>query len=1068
MRKNYLIFLSVLLALLISLPTYAQKSISGTVKDKQGLPIPGVSVTEKNTKNGTSTNADGEFTISSSSKSILVFKSIGFANKEVTVGNQTKINITLDASYNELEEVTIRQIGYGTQKAREATASLYTVKGEQLQNRPTATIESLLQGLAPGLLVQQNTGSPGGRVNIQVRGLAAFSADANSNVVSPPLFVIDGIPIDQDPFNPSDPRQAINSVLSGLNPFDVESVDVLKDASSTAIYGSRGANGVIIITTKRGKIGKPIVTINSQYGLSYFPNLRPTLGGKAERDFKIDLYNQYKVSNVAGAVVVPGMPVQLSDSLNAFYNNSTDWQSLYFNDAAALKNINIGISGATETSNYRVGADYYDENGTVVGSGFNRYSLTYFGNFRPTPKLTITARVNANQTDASRRRGSNYNAAVIGNNFSSSFVPGPNSGFYDQFLASYSNGVNLDLTRNGIVSLEGSYDLYKFLNITTRASGNYRFYRTRNFQPSATREDSKAYSDYYDQEKLNLLSETFLRLHHTFNERHNFDFLVGNTINVSKIDYISGTGTGGPNDAQQVIKGYPQAGLELTTGNTSYGLLSYYSRLTYDYKTKYLFQTSLRGDGSSKFGKNKQWGYFPSVSAGWVFTKEDFLKGIADKWFNFGKIRASYGKVGSQFDDNYLALGAYVTGGGAGSTYNGIPTLSPNYGAANGIPLPNLSWQTATTYGVGADLEFFGSRLTASLDYYHRATDNFLFREPLNSTSGYSLHYINGGAVLNRGFDAAITGYVTAPQKKLQYTITLIGSTNTNILTKLPDGGKSVARGTGNAPYLEVGRPLNGFYLFRYLGVYPNDAAVPVDRYTGKPLFPNTSGFTSQDPYRGGDIALLDVDGNGRIDVKSNNDKIYMGDPSPKFYGSLSHSFRYLLKNNSSIQLQLFFNYSIGNKVYNQVLVDRLKSVSWTASKNVNYPNGQTNLLDVSDLDYWTPTHTNAKYPSLNPWRYYALSSYDFIGNYDVPTDLFLEDGSFIRLNSISLGYDFSPKFLAKIKIRRLRLFASMNNVFILSKYSGVDPENVDNYGYDQGNGYPIPKKFNFGFNFEF
>jgi TonB-dependent SusC/RagA subfamily outer membrane receptor len=305
----------------ISFADVQLKPIRGRVVDNKGLPIPGVTVKIKGSNTTRSTAENGEFTIDAEDGDVLVFTYIGYKRKEVSLKGLQSIKVVLDEDLAQLEDVVV--IGYGTQSKRETSGSISTVKGTQLQNKPSGSIEGLLQGLVPGLVVMNNSGLPGGRSNIQLRGLASFSSSANSNVVSTPLFIIDGVPLEQDSFNPSDPRQAITSVLSGFSAFDIESLDVLKDAASTAIYGSRGANGVIVINTKRGKIGKPIVSLNTQYGRSFFPELRKTLGGMAERNFKLDLYNQYKSSKFGGGFT--DVPIELTDSLNSFYNNSTDW-----------------------------------------------------------------------------------------------------------------------------------------------------------------------------------------------------------------------------------------------------------------------------------------------------------------------------------------------------------------------------------------------------------------------------------------------------------------------------------------------------------------------------------------------------------------------------------------------------------------------------------------------------------------------------------------------------------------------------------------------------------------------
>lgn len=1045
------------------------KIITGKVVDTKGLPLPGVNVRVKNSKKGTFTDGSGSFSLSVEDTDILVFSSLGYKPKEVPVKGEDKLKITLLEDQSQLDDVVV--IGYGEQSKLKVTGSISSVSGEKLMNKPHATIENMLQGLVPGLLVQNNTGLPGGRSNIQVRGLAAVSRDANSNIVSPPLFVIDGVPMEQDNFNASNPNQSLTSLLAGINPYDVESIDVLKDASSTAIYGSRGANGVIMIKTKRGKIGKPVVAVNAQFGLSTTPELRATIGGNAERAQKIRLWDTYQKITQEGNLGSAGNPknsygylgVELTDSLNSFYNNSTDWQGILFKNAL-FKNVNLGISGGTENANYRVGADYYDETGVVVGSGFKRYALSYTGQFNPTPGLSISGQAILNQVDASAKRGANNLASVIGNDFTSSLFPSPQSGYFSRYLDAYNKSVNLNLSRMVLGKLEASYDILKWLNLTSRASATYNFDRQRGFTPSQAASNGLTSASYYSAETLNLLSETYLRAHHTFNNVHSFDFVVGNSINVSTFDAITGSGKNGPSDAQQVISGYPQTDIFLGTNNTNYGALGYYSRLTYDYKAKYILQLAMRGDGSSKFGKDNRWGYFPSASVGWIFSKESFFEKLAGSWFNLGKLRGSYGRAGKQYDDSYLAVGKY----NANLTYGGVSILAPNYEGSNGIPLPDLTWESSVNYGGGLDVELFNGRLTTTFDYYYKKSDNFLFDDPLPSTSGFSKRFINGGAVSNKGFDLGITVYTLPVNNAFQYNITLNASKNKNTLLKLPEFGRSISRGA-TGPYLQIGRPLNGFYLYEYMGVYKSNDEVPINQYTGaklRSIYKNVGSFGGS--YQAGDIIFKDQNGDGliRLDDDDYSDKVYMGDPNPKVYGSLNHSFRYAFKSGSAIQLDVFMTYSIGNKVLNKTLNDRLRSIGWEGGGNLNFPGGQRNFVDISKYDIWTPSNPDAKYPTINPWRKDQVN-YDFIGNYIGNSSLFLEDGSFLRLRNISFSYDFSQKFIKRFNGRRLRVFASVDNLLLLTKYSGVDPENVDYYGVEQGNGYPIPKKFNIGFNFE-
>ncbi|MFD2969206.1 SusC/RagA family TonB-linked outer membrane protein [Sphingobacterium bambusae] len=1037
-----------------------QSFVSGKITDNDGKSLQGVSVQVKQRGIQVASGRDGAYRIMASPGDTLVFTNIGYVRQERILKTEATVNITLIAEMGLIEEVEVVSVGYGEQSRRLVTSSISSVKGTQIQNRPGATIESLLQGLAPGVLVQNNSGMPGGASNIQVRGLAAMSREANSNVISMPLFVIDGVPMEQDNFNPSDPTQQLTSILAGINPYDVESIDILKDAASTAIYGSRGANGVILIKTKRGNIGKPIVSLNTMYGTSYFPALRPTLGGNAERNAKIALWQEYINVRDFGGEQLPDMPIELTDSLNPFYNNSTDWQRQFIRNAT-FKDVNLGIRGGTENANYRVGATYYDEGGIILGSGFKRYGLSYYGQFIPVKKFNIVASANINQTDASRRRGGEFNQATIGNQFTSSLNPAPSDGLFQEYVDAFGRSVNTNLNRQIISRIEMAYDVLPFLNLSTRGSAIYSFGRQNIFNPSSINNDMRPSASYFSSEALTLMSESMIRYNQTFGGVHTFNVVVGNTINTNETNSILGSGTGGPSDNQQVIRGYPQANIRLGTDNFTYGLLSYYGRLVYDFKSKYVLNATWRADGSSKFGRDNRWGYFPSLSAAWLFSEESFVKKTMGDWLYLGKLRGSWGRVGQQYEDNYLAFGRYNTTG----TYNGLPIVAPNYGGGNGIPLPNLGWESSTSYGVGLDLDLFNGRVTSTVDYYYRSNEDYLFEQPLSSTSGYRGIYINGGAIENTGVEFSATAYVFPMDKKFQYNITFMASRNNNKVLRLPDLGRSMQRSGGGspAPYLMVGRPLNGFYLFEYLGVYPTDADVPVNPYTGTNVNPLFFGGR----YRGGDIWLKDQNGDYQIDLRENSaDLVYMGDPNPKLTGSLNQTFRWQMAGNSAIQLDALFVYSFGGKVYNRALANRMQDASWAGGGNVNYPFFQDNFPDLAGLDIWTPDNTNARYPTLNAWRS-KLTSYDFVGNYAVPSSLFLEDGSFIRLRTLRFGYEFPQPFLDKFGGRRLTAYIAVDNLFHLSKYSGMDPENVDFFGIDQGNGYPLPRRFNFGLSFE-
>jgi len=1035
-------------------------TVTGIVAGSDGTPLIGVSVGEKGTRNGAVTDEKGAYHLHAAPGATLEFSYLGYERKTLRAGtSSTRIDIVLEGSKTSLKDVVV--VGYGTEKREKITSAISTVSGKELQNRAAVSIETMLQGKVPGLMIINNTGATGVANMFMVRGIAAVAREVNSNVVSPPLFVIDGVPMIQEVYPSGEVPGPLNSLLAGLNPYDIESIDIMKDASAGAIYGSRAANGVIFINTKRGRVGKPIVSIDAKTYVSTYPSLIETLGGAAERRLKIDLWRKYESEANRR---LQGLPMELSDSLNGFYNNSTDWQKLLYRNGITNE-VNMSVSGGNDKNTYRLGAGYSNSQGIIVGTGFKRYSLNFTGSYLPLRGLNINSNILLSQTDQSRGKGSAIDDLGVGKDYYSSLLPSPSSGFFTPFTDTYKNRTDQNLKRSVQVMLGGAYDVTSFLTLNSQVSVNYLMAKRRTFTPSALNNNKGPSASSYFEERLNLLNENFIRLHHTFGGKHTFNLVAGNTVNTEKTEILNGSGKNGPSDVVQVIDGYPQNNISVKGTYNSFGLLSYYSRLTYDYDAKYIMNLSWRADGSSKFGAQNRWGYFPAVSGAWLFTKEHFMENAFGKWLNFGKLRAGWGRAGKQYDDYYLAVGQYNVGSSpTGTTYGGIPIIRPNYEGANGIPLPNLGWEQTTDYNLGLDLELFNGRATFSYDYYWKRSDNFLFDNPLPASAGYAMTKINGGSLLNYGMEWAVNLFLMPAERKFQWNISANASFNKNILLRLPDNGRNIVRTKtpdnmrfANGNVLQVGRPLNGFYLYESRGVYRKPGDVPVNPYNGEALEQIAGGAL----YQTGDIWLVDQDHDYVLDPLY--DRVYKGNPYPELYGGFSNTLRY-----GGFTFYTFFTYMLNRKVYNDVLRSRIASIDWKTATGT----APRNTPIVNNIDFWSPENPNGSYPILNPRRSNNfdndINGYS-PGNYGTAdSDLFLEDGSFLRLKTVTLSYDFNNDWLRKIKMRRIRAYVTLENVFILQRYSGADAEIVDALGFDRGSGYPTPRNFSAGFNVEF
>jgi TonB-linked SusC/RagA family outer membrane protein len=1047
-------------------------TVSGTIKDDKGKPLQSATVREISTKNGTTSDENGHFTLKvKDDNATLEIQFIGYLSQKIKVAGKETIAVVLkENAATNLQDAVV--VGTQVQKRRLTTASINTVMGRDVENIPSPSIDNLLQGRVAGLNVQISSGEPGVAPTVVVRGNSRLNTDiGNSPVVgqaqamSGPLYIIDGVPI--NPEDVASVDQTGTNFLAGININDIEAVDVQKDAAATAAWGSRGANGVIYIKTRRGRSKTPEFRVNAYGGLSIQPQLLTTSTGAEERRQKMDIINQY-----ASPAQLRNLPQILTDAYNPYFNNATDWQGLFYRNGS-IKNVDATMSAAGENVNYRISMNYFDEKGIIEAFGFTRYSLRGNFDFKISNKLNAQFVLGLNRGD--RHRGRKYNNYDDNTPVSGSGQP---TSFYRltsfdslNFQGLYSKLRNKNVSDNYLASITLNYTILPWIRYTFQGSANINASQRDYFQPSnidgvaaldpgtvqpSFAESAKtSFANYFLSNALNITKTV-----ETGKHEHNFLFTANQQFTSDNSDITIVGGSNLASNDIQVVTGVPQSQRYGSSDHRSAGLLSLSAQLQYDLDNKYLIYGSYRGDASSRFGYNTKWGYFPAVGLGWIVSDEGFMKGGVSKVINFLKLRGSYGVSGSQSRDFYAPFNSYDLPG----TYDGSIAMQPSYN--NGLTKNDLTWAKTTQKNIGIEAQLFNNRVTLTVDAYDKISKNDYFNFSLPFFTGYSGIMFNAKDlwINNRGVDVTVNARILSPKSKVQWNTMLTLSHNKNMIAKLPNNNRTFVLNDsyGVSRIYAVGQPLYEMFQLKYAGVYNHQSDIPFNPITGN----NITYFKGNHKVVPGDPIWLDVNNIGDVWTDQDNGNQYgsrttTGDPNPKFTGGWVNDFNY---KDFSITVLSVFTWK--RDVVNTYFQQQVANVVGGYSSSIN-SFAKNRLPDFSGIDYWTPEKAAAKpdykaeFPSINP---FGPSYYQYIPI----SSMFNEDGSYFKIKTVTLSYQVSKTFLQRLKVKGARVYGMLDNVFIFKNSNMPDPEAVDQLGNYTGGMYPVPRKFTLGLDIQF
>lgn len=990
-----LIMVGLLVAIQKSVAQTPGFTISGTVSgDSPKETLPGVSVFFKGSKIGTTTDTNGQYKITvPDSEGILVFTFVGFKTKEVNIGGQRVVNIMLTGDAADLDEVLV--VGYGTQRRKDVTGSIASVSANDIKNQPASNIESLLQGRAAGVQVSQSSGAPGSNLSIRIRGGSSINAG------NEPLYVIDGIPVvndNQDPSGTSYGTATSTNALTSLNPDDIENIQILKDASATAIYGSRANNGVVIITTKRGKGDGVTVSYNGYYGRQEAVKKLDLMNGQQHAEF----LNDWAVANN----VTKPFPDPTAIGIG------TDWQEQILRNAA-IQNHQVSVASGKNDIKYYVSANYFNQDGVIMNSGLDRYSLRVNLDGKITNKVRFNQALTYNRTISNSLPSSNQGAGNVRSAAERSWVTSPtipvldkNGAYVDTWYGASKpdnpvealSTIYNELTGDNLLgNLSVDYDIIQGLTFKTLLGVNLNNRSLGEYYPGSTTYLGSLFSGLginSNRRITNILNENTLRFTRTFNQVHHLELLAGFTWQTEKDFENSAQASGFADDRLGIYKLGGGTGVPVVDSfHTEWSLASALSRVNYQYKNKILLTASFRADGSSRFGGGNKWGYFPSVALGYRLSEESFIKDL--KVISDLKIRGSYGLTGNQEIGSYQSLPRlatdlfYIFG-------NKLVSGSRQTSLSNS----ELKWEKAAQYDFGLDLALFDNRIQFVFDYYQKTTNDLLFTINLPGISGYSTALYNTGAVENKGIELSLNAGILT--KELKWDAALNFARNRNKITSL---------GRNSSTTLFVGYPPGMTLGYIYDGVFNTQEEI--------------DGQTVQKGVKPGDARYRDLNGDG---ILNTDDREIIGNPFPDYIVGFNNSLSY-----KGFSLSVFMQGSIGGES------TRLAALFNPADVSSN--------KSIELLNRWTPQNPDSNIPRAGVSNWLSTSTHD------------LQHLSYLKLRNVQLGYTL-PARIMPFKGTANVYLSGQNLLTLTNDYSGYDP--------DGGINYPTAKTVMFGLNLTF
>lgn len=1039
------------------------KKVTGNVSDAEG-PIIGASVVEKgNAGNGTVTDLDGNFSLNVKPGATIVITYIGYQKQEIVVGNQSNFNVTMKTDDKTLEEVVV--VGYGVQKKKLVTGSTIEVKGDDIQKMNTTQVLGALQSQTPGVNIQAASGQPGDGFKISIRG-----AGTNGNTA--PLYIIDGVAGD----------------INNLNPADIERIDVLKDAASCAIYGSAAANGVILVTTKQGKLGKIQVSYDANVGWANVYRMPKMLTAKQY----MEVMDQVRFNS--GESGYDWKSIMGEDLYNSYMdgsNEGTNWVEAIRNKNAVTTSHSLNVTGGSDRSTFSMGAGYQYQDGVfgkVVKSDYRRFTFrinsehVIYRNDKGMDVVKIGENIYyQHKQNQGIQIGGQYsnelsnmlraNPAIPMYNADGSYTKAEDLKNWVDNYNSYSvnpvykmlnqqSGHNKSINQN--LHATGYLEIQPIKNLVYRGQLNYNqnTWTWRTFLPIF--DANRTNADYFRTEDkatnqigtswgwstTNTLSYKF-----DLQKKHNFDILVGTEYGESRPDFgfsLNATSSnsvfGDMTHAYMTYMKNNNAAAVTGTPCDDSRSMSYFGRINYNFDEKYMLSAIMRADGNSKFAPGKRWGYFPSVSAGWVISNEKFMAKTVS-WLDFLKLRAGWGQNGNaQTINNFQWQGAFAFDTSSYYTFNGNPDQYVSGAAPSRLPNEDLTWETSEQLNIGLDARFLSGRLGFTLDWYNKKTKDLLVAVPVDTTTGFSTQMKNAGTVENKGIELSLS-WNDKIGKDFQYNVGWNMAYNHNEVTEVKSnqtynngGNDLLAQNTGYMARFEEGHPIGYFWGYKTEGVMQNEA--DVQAYLDKNCKGNAANSKQGTGIKPGDLKFVDVNGDG---VVNDDDKTELGDPHPDVTMGITLGASY-----KGFDLSVTGFGAFGQQV---------------ARSFRKFTDGEYENFTTEVYDYWHGEGTSNKYP--------LLAHMNAGPNWQTISDIYIEDASYFRLQNLTVGYDFT-KIWKNSPFQQLRLYFAAQNLFTITGYKGMDPENgtaigSDSWvtGVDVGN-YPQPRTYMVGVNVKF